>query len=133
MQGKLREIPDSVEEFTGFQKGFDILGGDFMGYGKVNEYRPLGSAIVRNVRLPANAPHTALPDTSDLLNDPQLTQWISHYEPGLWNNAAAASHPFVGKGGRILWAAEVWYDIKKHWVMELQRALRAGIGQDYGQ
>ena len=31
MNGKLRKIPDSVEEFTGFQKGMDALGGDLLG------------------------------------------------------------------------------------------------------
>jgi hypothetical protein len=25
----------------------------------------------------------------------------------------------------ILWAADVWYSIKKHWVLELQRRIRA--------
>jgi hypothetical protein len=127
MNGKLREIPDSVEEFTGFQKGWDVLGGDFLGYGSGNEYRPVRAAVVRNVRLPSTASHTALPDTRDLLEDPEVRVWISQYRPGETLNAALL------KTGRILWAAEVWYGIKKHWVMELQRLIRARYLQSYGQ
>ena len=33
---KLRKIPDTVEEFTGFYKGRDLLGGDYWGYGPAN-------------------------------------------------------------------------------------------------
>ena len=32
---------------------------------------------------------------------------------------------FDSNSKRILWAAEVWHSIKKHWVLELQRLIRA--------
>jgi hypothetical protein len=32
---------------------------------------------------------------------------------------------FDAESKYILWAADVWYSIKKHWVLELQRLLRA--------
>ena len=28
-------------------------------------------------------------------------------------------------GGAVLWVADVWYSIKKHWVIEAQRVVRA--------
>ena len=45
----LRNVPDSVEEFTGFCKGKDLLGGDFLGYGPANHFKAKGQAVVRNV------------------------------------------------------------------------------------
>ena len=40
---------------------------------------------------------------------------------------AADALPPVPEGDsmNILWAADVWYSIKKHWVLEAQRFLRA--------
>jgi hypothetical protein len=32
---------------------------------------------------------------------------------------------FDANSENILWAADVWYSIKKHWVLELQRLIRA--------
>ena len=37
---------------------------------------------------------------------------------------------FDANSDHILWAAEVWYSIKKHWVLELQRLLRAQSAQE---
>src|SRR5206468_2501414 len=33
---RLHRIPDAVEEFTGFCKGADLWGGDYLGYGPMN-------------------------------------------------------------------------------------------------
>ena len=30
---------------------------------------------------------------------------------------------FDGNSENILWAADVWYSLKKHWVLELQRLI----------
>jgi len=32
---------------------------------------------------------------------------------------------FDSDSSHILWAADVWYSIKKNWVLELQRLIRA--------
>jgi pimeloyl-ACP methyl ester carboxylesterase len=61
MTGKLRDIPDTVEEFTGFCKGLDLLGGEFLGYGPANEYQASGTARVRNVWLPSSYDHGRTP------------------------------------------------------------------------
>jgi pimeloyl-ACP methyl ester carboxylesterase len=126
MNDKLRKIPDSVEEFTGFQKGLDPLGGDYLGYGASNDYKATGSAIVRNVRLPSAYGHASIPDTRHLAKDPAIRDWLSHYRP----TDTPADTPqldmkFSADSSHILWAAEVWYCIKKHWVLELQRKIRA--------
>jgi pimeloyl-ACP methyl ester carboxylesterase len=126
MNGKLRSIPDSVEEFIGFQKGMDLLGGDYLGFGSANEYHPTGRACVRNVRLPSSCTHSEIPYVRSLLDQEQLRNWINEYRP---TSATADSQPpeggFHSKQGRTVWAAEVWYGIKKHWVLSLQRMIQA--------
>jgi hypothetical protein len=125
MNSKLRVIPDSVEEFTGFQKGLDMLGGDYLGYGPANDYHATGTASVRNVRLPAMASHSTIPYTKELLKTPAMKTWIENYQPAAQNGDAPAVDPGFGlKSAQVLWAAEVWYGIKKHWVLELQRLIR---------
>lgn len=122
INGRLREIPDSTVEFLGFQKGMDLLGGDFLGYGSANLYVPEGTAVVRNFRLPTSYHHGAVPDTEHLLNSKAITEWIDNYRPA---GDPVAEPKFDADSTNILWAAEVWYAVKKHWVLELQRMIRA--------
>ena len=79
---RLRKVPNSVEEFTGFYKGKDLLGGDFLGYGSANHFHATGTAAVRNVCLPSAYKHGAIPDTKHLLTSQQIRDWINHYQPG---------------------------------------------------
>src|SRR6185369_559442 len=81
MNFSLHTIPDSVEEFTGFCKGFDLLGGDFLGYGSVNYFKAQGSAVVRNVWLPTEYKHGQVPDTKSILSDPERVAWVNGYHP----------------------------------------------------
>jgi hypothetical protein len=123
---RLHRIPDSVEEFTGFCKRFDLLGGDFLGYGSANHFKPAGAAVVRNVWLPTEYKHGEIPNTKHLLSDPQMVDWINRYRP----SNEPVTRPqldvfFEGDSSHILWAAEVWFSIKKHWVLELQRLIQA--------
>jgi hypothetical protein len=123
---KLRDVPDSVEEFTGFYKGKDLLGGDFLGYGPANHFHTMGKAVVRNVCLPSSYKHGAIPDTRHLLKSQQVKDWINNYRPGPEPvTKAKLEATFEVDTKHILWAADVWYSIKKHWVIELQRLLRA--------
>jgi hypothetical protein len=132
MNNKLRKIPDSVEEFTGFQKGLDLLGGDFLGSGPSNDYHAMGKAKVHNVRLEALSPHGTIPDTSSLVKDPRIKDWINNYQPGDQGlEAVPPEHRFGLKSARIIWAAEVWHNVKKHWVIELQRLIQAKAPQDH--
>jgi hypothetical protein len=123
---RLHTIPDSVEEFTGFCKGRDLLGGDFLGYGPANHYEPNGKAVVRNVWLPTKYRHGSIPDTKHLLQSQELKDWINNYRPA--NELIVTpqlDQQFDSDSSHILWAADVWYSIKKHWVLELQRLIRA--------
>jgi len=122
MNARLRKIPDSAEEFTGFSKGMDLLGGDFLGYGSANDYHSTSNAVVRNVRLPTGSAHGWIPDAKPLLKSREIKEWINNYQPG---DSATNSLKFGTKNGRVLWAAEEWHSIKKHWVLEVQQLLQA--------
>ena len=119
----LRNIPDSVDEFTGFYKGPDFFGGDFLGYGSANNYEAEGRAVVRNVELPSDYDHFEIPDTRHLAQNQRIKDWINCYQPA---EKPRLNATFDADSSHILWAADVWHDIKKHWVLELQRLIRAG-------
>jgi len=129
----LRRVPDSVEEFTGFYKGRDLLGGDFLGYGSANHFKANGTAAVRNVCLPSSYSHVSIPNTKHLLKSQAMMDWINNYRPpDVPLNTPTLDVKFDGDSSNILWAADVWYSIKKHWVLELQRLLSAEHSLDHG-
>jgi hypothetical protein len=103
MMGRLRAIPDSVEEFTCFYNRNDVLGGDLLGYSSLNLSQASGTAVV-------------------LLATPEMKDWINNFDPTQSNENEPK---FEVPSHNILWAADVWYSIKKHWVLELQRAIQA--------
>jgi pimeloyl-ACP methyl ester carboxylesterase len=119
---RLRSIPDSVEEFTGFSHQLDPIGGDLLGFSPVNRYRASGSAVVRNVRLPVGYSHVTVPNTRHLVKSQPIMDWINNYTPSEHPKCEAE---FDASSKNILWAADVWYSVKKHWVLELQRLIRA--------
>jgi hypothetical protein len=126
MMLNLRAIPDSVEEFTGFYNGPDWKGGDFWGYGPANHSYARGTAKVRTVNLPSDYAHGQIPDTRHLLKSEAMKTWINNYRP----SPESYSEPkldvtFESDSRHILWAADVWFSIKKHWVIELQNLIRA--------
>jgi hypothetical protein len=127
---RLRTIPDSAIEFVGFCKENDTLGGDFYGYGSANEYRSGGRAVVHNVWLPRTYNHSAIPYSSHLLADPAIVNWLNAYQPSSQRVSSPQVDPQLkGNTVNILWAAENWYYIKKHWVLELQNLIRARRAQ----
>jgi alpha-beta hydrolase superfamily lysophospholipase len=119
MAGRLRTIPDTVEDFTGYSLGVDLIAWDLPGVG--GTYRATGTARVRNVELPASYSHVTVAATADLAEDRAMREWLNAYVPGQ-NNGFPADAVSVANA---LWAADVWYSIKKHWVIEAQRFLRA--------
>src|SRR5208283_698329 len=121
MAGKLRRIPDSVDEFTGFSMGLDLFGGDLLGFGGANRYESNGKAAVRNVRLPTGYNHVTIPVTAHLVEDEEIRDWINNYIP---TEEPTLSVAFQRPSNNILWAADVWHSIKKHWVMEVQKLIR---------
>jgi hypothetical protein len=129
----LRQIPNSVEEFTGFYKHKDLLGGDWLGYGPANYFESMDRAVVRNIQLPSAYKHREVPDTEHLLQSRQIMDWLNQYHPSDKPiDTPQADVQFDSDSRQILFAAEVWYSIKKHWVLELQRRIRATSSQAYG-
>ena len=81
---------------------------------------------MRNVWLPTKYKHGSIPNTKHLLNDPKMVNWINSYRPT--SEQVARPKPdmqFNADSSHILWAADVWFSIKKHWVLELQRRIYA--------
>jgi pimeloyl-ACP methyl ester carboxylesterase len=120
MMGKLRAIPDTVEEFTGFSIEWDMIAGTPPGS---EEYHADGTAQVRNVELPAATSHIRMPRTRYLTRNPATRAWIDDYDP-------AAAQPPLPEGpdidsANIVHAADIWYSVKKHWCIEAQRLIRA--------
>jgi hypothetical protein len=127
MAFSLRDVPDTVEEFTGFYKGRDVLGGDMWGYGSMNFFHATGTAKVRNIELPAAWRHGAVPDTKHLLKSQVIIDRINAYTPGPDPelHIAETEENLKPETLHIAWAEDVWYSIKKHWVIELQRFIKA--------
>ncbi len=114
MLAKLRSIPDSVEEFTGFTILWDPIAGTFPGG---EAYHATGTAAVRNVELPAATSHIGLPNAKELALNAKTRAWIDGYRPG--------ETPPLDLGdvdtGNLLPAADIWFSVKKHWCIEAQR------------
>ena len=128
MMFSLRTVPDAVDEFTGFYLGMDPVGGDYFGYGPANHFKSSGHARVRNVQLPANYSHGSTPDLEHLLTNPQAIEWINSYVPG----SEPKDPQDIGDVKGIIFGADVWKSVKRHWVIELQRLIRARRGQGHG-
>jgi hypothetical protein len=123
LAGRLRSIPDTVEEFTGYSiAGDPIALIPPSGATDADLYRQTGSAQVRNVNLPLGYSHVFVPSTDYLINEPDKRQWINTY--GGAKDVDAATIP-GGDDSHVLWAADVWHSIKKHWCLEAQREIRA--------
>ncbi|MBS0319417.1 MAG: hypothetical protein JSR18_02655 [Proteobacteria bacterium] len=119
MKSRLYRIPDSVVDFTGFMLALDLIAWD--GPATDHHYRALDVAHVRNVTLPATYAHIFVVDVGPLAKDEAARAWINAYTPDL----AGTSPPANVDLPNILWAADVWYSIKKAWVIEAQALVRA--------
>lgn len=123
MVGRLRTIPDTVDEFTGFAIAADSVAWTPPGGATTaDQYRTTGNAVVHNVDLPASYNHVFVPSTRHLADDPRMREWINRYQTS--EAADLSSLPQVASDN-VLWAAEVWHGIKKHWCLEAQRLIRA--------
>jgi len=118
----LRKIPDTVDEFTGYFIEVDLIALSIPGNPLDRPYENGGKAQVRNVTLPATYNHVIVPMTASLAADPAVRDWINAYVPG--DKRDTSSLP-AEAAGHVLWAADVWYSIKKHWCIEAQRWVRA--------
>jgi hypothetical protein len=128
LAGRLRWIPDSVEEFTGYSIAADPIAlTPPSGATSYDLYRQTGNAKVRNVNLPIGYSHVTVPSTDYLIDEPRKRDWINAYTVG--KEVDAATIP-GGDDSHVLWAADVWHSIKKHWCLEAQRLIRAQRASD---
>ncbi|MFO1396820.1 MAG: hypothetical protein U1F48_07125 [Burkholderiales bacterium] len=119
MVGKLRTVPDTVEEFTGYAIDLDLWAWTVPGVKESRDFENHGHVRVRNVVLPAGNNHVFIPVTDDLASNPAQRAWIDRYDPD------AKVPPPAGSPENIEWAADVWRMVKKYWVIEAQRLIRA--------
>jgi hypothetical protein len=119
MARRLRTIPDAVDEFTGYALAVDLVAWDLPGAGA--PYRARGAARVRNVELPAHYSHVFVPQTAHLARSAAMRDWLNAYRP---DQPTPAPMP-TSSADNSLWAADVWFHIKKHWVLEAQKVVRA--------
>ena len=120
MISRLRRIPDTTQEFTGFAIAWDPIAGNFA---TMEPYVAIGSAQVRNILLPATVSHIGMPLTGHLAANPVAHAWIDAYRP----EAAGAPVPDAADVDlrNLVHAADLWYSIRRHWCLEGQRLLRA--------
>ena len=118
----IREIPDTVDDFTGYRIGLDFFAWDAPGLEAVKTFHAEGKAKVRNVTLPAVYSHVFVPVTSQLAESPAMRTWINAFDPD--NEAGRAPLP-NGAATNVMFAADVWHSIKKHWCLEAQQLIRA--------
>jgi hypothetical protein len=116
MVDKLDSIPNTVDDFTGFFIGVDLVAWSFPG--ATQRFHHNGTANVRNVTLPATYSHVFVPLVAPLARDPVVRDWINEYVPGDGRDASALPDDAPQ---HVLWAADVWYSVKKHWCLEAQR------------
>jgi hypothetical protein len=121
MLGKVRSIPDTVDEFVGHAIDLDLIAWDLGGLSP--GFAANGKAKVRNVRLPAGYSHVVVPVTAHLAKDLPTRDRINEYTPG--NTNGLGSVPDGAAADNALWAADVWYGIKRHWCLEAQRLIHA--------
>jgi hypothetical protein len=118
----LRRIPDTVDEFTGYFIEVDLVALSLPGNPLDKRYENNGSAHVRNVTLPATYNHVVVPLTHTLAREPEVRDWINAYVPAGPHDTSSLPRDAAD---HVLWAADVWYSIKKHWCLEAQQWVRA--------
>ena len=94
-----------------------------MAFGKGKNYYASGSALVRNVVLPSDYKHISIPETEHLAQDKQTREWINNYNP----SGKQEDLDVLGDNDirNIMFAADIWYSIKKHWCIQLQQFIAA--------
>ena len=131
MLSRLRQVPDSISEFTGIALTNDFLGNAVRGSAAEDRYAATGTAVVRNVTLPDGYGHVTIPQTEHLAKSLETRRWINDYVPVAENPEHADG--LDADSRNILFAAEVWFEIKKHWCRGLQKWIRAKQETDGGR
>jgi hypothetical protein len=114
MLSRLRKIPDTVSEFTGFILPHDPIEGNLLGD---SPYEALGRAHVRNVTLPGSYHHLTLPLAAHLASDPAIRAWID-----AWSPRGSAPTP-SGDTSNLVHATDIWYSVKRNWCLQARGLL----------
>ena len=121
MAKRLHTIPSTVDEFTAFAIDNDLVAMTFPGDDS-SAFRHNGTAQVRNVSLPASYDHVFVPVTLPLARDAAMRDWLNAYVPGA-NNAPPPNEREANES-HAMFAADIWFSIKKSWCLEAQRYIR---------
>jgi hypothetical protein len=117
------ENPRFVEEFTGLEGPTSWAA--ISDTARVTITYPKGQQCSQRA-IALTCSYHSIPYTSHLLKSQQIKNWINNYQPRCGSvEAPDLDVQFDADSSHILWAADVWYSIKKHWVLELQRLIRA--------
>jgi hypothetical protein len=114
MLSRLRTVPDSVDEFTGFVLPHDPIAGNLVGD---RPYESAGRARVRTAILPNSYHHVTLPRVAHLAEDPAMRAYVDAWRP---------DHPGTpppGDATNLVHATDIWYSVKRHWCLQAQRLL----------
>ena len=114
MLSRLRTIPDSVDEFTGFILPHDPIAGNLL---VDRPYVAAGRAHVRTVTLPESYHHVTLPAVDALAADPAMRAYVDAWRPG------RAAPPPAGDTTNLVHATDIWYSVKRNWCRQAQRLL----------
>lgn len=125
MLARLRSVPDSVQEFSGYFLPWDVIAGSGPDAAHTDPYRATGRATVRNLMLPAGDAHLTLPLAKHLSQQPATRAWIEAYDP---RTLPPEPPDLAGADLRnIVHAADIWYSLKKHWCLQAQRLAAARL------
>lgn len=127
MIGRLREVPDTAVEFTGYFLGVDWFAMSLADVDADKFTNASGKAHVRNVVLPAGYLHVTVPVTHQLLDKPDLKRLVDEYR-ATTERPDEATMP-GSYSDNFYYAADNWASIKKHWVLEAQRLVKAKRGR----
>ena len=114
MLSRLRTIPDTVTEFTGFDVPNDPIAGNLLG---ISPYRASGDAKVRSVVLPGGYSHIGIPRAAHLADDPRIRGYVESW------SAASTAQPPDGDTANLVHAADIWHSVKRHWCLQARRLL----------
>lgn len=120
---RIREIPDTTVQFDGFFIGIDWFAMTFTEAGVPRYTNASGKVQVRNVVLPAGYLHVTVPTTHHIPDNPQWRRYVEEYRP---TGERPDETTMPGSySDNVLYAAENWFMIRRHWVLEAQRFVRA--------
>lgn len=112
----LRRVPATAEEFAGYRLKGDWIGSDAFLTKRSGEYEAHGDVRVRNVVLDGPG-HLDVTDIESFADQASARDRLDRWRPGT---------PVPETEQRFLFAAHIWYHVKKHWCLEVQRLIDGG-------